>query len=163
MNKPRFTQSGTATSMTCRVTLNVRADAETVWALLTDAEDFPRWNPTITRIEGRIAEGSRLRLHVPGTTRTFAPKVSSVAYARRMVWSDGVAPLFKGIRTFTLEPRDDDSTEFVMEERFSGMVFALVKAKMPDFRPIFEAFAMALGQAAESQVRKDEAMAESLP
>ncbi|HET7925477.1 MAG TPA: hypothetical protein VFL30_11300 [Rhodanobacteraceae bacterium] len=68
---------------------------------------------------------------------------------RRMVWSDGVAPLFKGVRTFLLEPRSDGSTDFVMEERFSGAVFALVKAKMPDFAGIFETFAKDLQRAAE--------------
>ncbi|HEY3731229.1 MAG TPA: hypothetical protein VGL28_08240 [Steroidobacteraceae bacterium] len=28
-----------------------------------------------------------------------------------------------------------------MEERFSGLVFALAKKALPDFHPIFEAFA----------------------
>ena len=42
-----------------------------------------------------------------------------------MEWSDGVATIFKGVRTFLLRARDDSSTDFVMEERFSGIVLAL--------------------------------------
>jgi hypothetical protein len=66
-----------------------------------------------------------------------------------MIWSDGFAPLFKGVRTFELEPRDDGSTDFLMEERFSGVLFALTKRMLPDFRPIFEAFAGDLKREAE--------------
>jgi len=64
--------------MTCRVVVNIGARAEDIWRLLTDAKDFPRWNSTVTSIEGQIREGERLRLHVPATTRVFTPKVSGV-------------------------------------------------------------------------------------
>ena len=64
--------------MTCGVEVNIRANPETVWSLLTDAKGFPRWNSTVTSIDGQILEGERLRLHVPGTNRTFTPKVSGV-------------------------------------------------------------------------------------
>lgn len=142
--------------MTCRVQLNIRASAKTLWLLLTDAKGYPQWNPTIERIEGHIAEGERLRLHVPGTKRTFSPRVSSIVPARRMVWGDGIRFVFKGVRTFTLEPCSDGSTNFVMEENFSGLVFAAVKGVMPDFRPIFEAFALGLGREAEARIPERE-------
>ncbi len=117
--------------------------------LLTGAKAFSRWNSTVTDIEGEIREGERLRLHVPGTNRTFTPRVSGVVPARRMVWGDGFAPIFRGVRTFVLEPRDNASTDFVMEERFSGVVFALTKSMLPDFRPIFEAYANDLKREAQ--------------
>ena len=101
------------------------------------------------RHRGQIREGERLRLHVPGTTRTFTPKVSDVIPNERMTWSDGVAPLFRGVRTFSLRPRDDGSTDFTMEEQFSGVVFALVKGSLPDFGPIFERYASDLKREAE--------------
>ena len=44
--------------------ITIRADAETVWALLTDAKGFPRWNSTVTSIEGEIAEGKALAIKV---------------------------------------------------------------------------------------------------
>jgi hypothetical protein len=91
----------------------------------------------------------RLRLHVPGTRRTFSPRVSDVVPARRMMWSDGFVPLFKGVRTFELKSRDDGSTDFWMEERFSGILFALTRRMLPDFRPIFEAYAGDLKREAE--------------
>jgi hypothetical protein len=149
MDESRFARTNSTFSMTCGVEVNIKANAEIVWSLLTDATGFPRWNSTVTGIEGQIREGERLRLHVPGTNRTFTPTVSGVVPARRMIWSDGLPYIFKGVRTFVLESRDDRSTDFVMEEHFSGLMFALVKRMLPDFRPIFEAYANDVKREAE--------------
>lgn len=152
MSEPKVTQAHGTFSMSCAVAVNIGASAENVWRLLTDAEGFPRWNSTVTRIEGQIREGQKLRLHVPGTTRTFTPKVSGVAPNQRMTWSDGVAPMFKGVRTFQLTPRNDGTTDFAMEERFSGLMLPLAKKAMPDFGPIFERYAADLKKEAERAV-----------
>ena len=149
MSESRFKQSTSAFAMTCEVEVIIRANQEIVWSLLTDAKGFPRWNSTVIGIDGEIREGQRLRLRVPGTSRTFTPKVSGVLPLRAMTWSDGVAGIFKGVRTFALTPRNNTSTDFVMEEHFSGVVFALVRGMLPDFRPIFEAYANDLKREAE--------------
>jgi hypothetical protein len=67
----------------------------------------------------------------------------------RMTWSGGVAPLFKGVRIFQLRRIGSDCTVSSMEERFSGVIFALVKRALPDFRPIFERYAGDLKEEAE--------------
>lgn len=150
MSEPKFTQSNTLFSMTCTVEVTIRAKAERAWRLLTDAEDFPRWNATITRIEGQIREGGRLRLYVPGIDRTFTPVVSELVPNERMTWTGGFAPMFKGVRTFALRPRSDGTTDFAMQERFSGLMLPLVKGALPDFGPVFKRFADDLKCAAES-------------
>ena len=157
MNESRFTRTGSAFAMTCRVEVTIAATAEIVWDLLTDAKGFPRWNSTVSGIEGEIREGVRLKLHVPGTTRTFTPTVSGVVTARGMTWSDGLPLIFRGVRSFVLTPRGDGSTDFVMEERFSGLMFALVKRILPDFGPIFEAYANDLKREAERMAREPRA------
>ena len=135
--------------MTCTVQVNIRAHPEIVWSLLTDAKGFTRWNSTVTGIEGEIREGERIKLHVPGTNRTFTPRVSDVVPKHRMTWSNGFNPVFKGVRTFVLNASSNSTTHFVMEERFSGLVFALTKGMLPDFRPIFETYAKDLKREAE--------------
>ena len=42
-----------------------------------------------------------------------------------------------------------------MAEHFSGLVFALIKNKLPDFRPIFERYALDLKKEAELRSRLD--------
>ena len=56
---------------------------------------------------------------------------------------------FKGVRTFKLSAQPDGSTDFVMEERFSGLMLPLVGRSLPDFKPIFERYASDLKNEAE--------------
>jgi hypothetical protein len=152
MTNPHIVQARSLFSLQCGVELAIRASAERIWSLLTDAKGFPRWNSTVTSIEGQIREGDRLRVHVPGTNRTFTPTVSGVVPNSRMFWTGGFAPMFKGVRTFQLSPHDDGSTTFAMSERFSGLMLPLVKGSMPDFGPVFERYATDLKREAERAI-----------
>jgi hypothetical protein len=149
VNEPTVTQAHRAFSLSCAVRINIRRNAAPIWELLTDAEGFPRWNSTVTGIDGRIREGMRIRLHVPGTNRTFTPRISGVVPNERMTWTGGFAPIFKGVRTFVLKQRLDGTTDFEMEERFSGLLLPLARGSMPDFGPVFASFARDLMRAAE--------------
>jgi hypothetical protein len=66
-----------------------------------------------------------------------------------MTWTGGVAPIFKGVRTFNLISRKSGSTDFVMEERFSGLMLPFIKAALPDFGPVFASYANDLKREAE--------------
>jgi hypothetical protein len=146
----KATKTGSAFRMDCAIQTTIHASPDKIWAFLTNAEAFPRWNSTVTSIEGEIAEGKTLKLKVPSAPkRVFTPKVSGVRPGRSMVWSDGMAPMFKGVRTFTLTPNADGSTEFSMKEEFSGLMLPMIKGSLPDFAPVFEAYAADLKRAAE--------------
>ena len=149
IDRPRIAQMSGVFSMSCAVEVNVKASAETIWRLLTDAVGFPRWNSTVSGIDGEIRAGQRIRVHAPGTTRTFTPRISDVVPDRRMAWSGGTAPFFKGARVFVLTPRPDGSTDFAMKERFAGLVLPLAKRSMPDFGPVFARYANDLKHEAE--------------
>jgi uncharacterized protein YndB with AHSA1/START domain len=136
--------------MECGVSINIRAQPERVWSLLTDAAAFPRWNSTVTSIEGQIALGQKIKLRVPlAPKRVFKLKVSEFEPGARMVWSDGAAPMFRGVRTFTLSPRDNGSIDFAMVEVFSGLMLPMIAGSLPDFAPSFERYAADLKLAAE--------------
>ncbi|HEY8091732.1 MAG TPA: SRPBCC domain-containing protein [Polyangiaceae bacterium] len=148
--KARATKTLGAFRMDCAIRATIQATPERVWALLTDAAAFPTWNSTVTSIEGRIEDGQKLKLRVPSAPqRVFEPRVSQVKPGRSMIWSDGMAPFFKGVRTFELTPRPDGSTEFAMKEEFSGLMLPMIKGSLPDFAPVFEAYAEDLKRAAE--------------
>ncbi|HYV53957.1 MAG TPA: SRPBCC domain-containing protein [Chitinophagaceae bacterium] len=151
-----FAQTKNTFSMTGRVETAIHAKAEDIWKLLTDAKRFSSWNSTISAIDGNIQEGERIRIHVPGTDRTFTPKVSGIVPNKSMTWSNGFAPIFKGSRSFELRQDNNGSTGFIMAERFSGLVFALIKNKLPDFRLIFERYALDLKKEAELRSGRDE-------
>jgi hypothetical protein len=151
-DKAKATKTRGAFRMDCAVNTTIHATPDRIWALLTDAAGFPRWNSTVTSIEGRIAEGQRLKLRVPyARERVFKPRVSNVQPGRSMTWSDGMAPMFKGVRTFTLTPNGDGSTEFSMREELSGLMLPMIRGSLPDFAPVFEKYAEDLKRAAEGR------------
>lgn len=150
MKTNKATKTSGTFRMETRIRATIHASPDRIWALLTDAAGFPRWNSTVTSIEGEIAEGRTLKLKVPtARDRVFKPKVSNVEPGRSMIWSDGMAPMFKGVRTFTLTPNGDGSTEFSMEEAFSGLMLPMIRGSLPDFVPVFETYAEDLKRAAE--------------
>jgi uncharacterized protein YndB with AHSA1/START domain len=156
MSDGRATKTKQTFRMQCGVSINIRAKPEKIWSLLTNAAEFPRWNSTVQSIEGQIALGQRIRLRVPiAPKRVFKLKVSELEAGKRMLWQDGAAPMFKGVRTFTLSPRDDGSVEFSMEEVFSGLMLPMIAGSLPDFAPSFERYAADLKRAAEQNGRGD--------
>ena len=100
--------SATTLRLSYSIRRDIRAKPETIWALLTDARRFPSWNSTVTRIDGDIALGQRLAIEVPlAPGRIFKPKVTKLVVNREMEWSDGFAPMFRGVRTFVLTPKGE--------------------------------------------------------
>jgi hypothetical protein len=129
----------------------IRATADAVWRILTDAPGYPSWNSTVTKVDGRIALGEKVTVHAkvaPG--RAFPVKVVAFDQPQRMVWSGGMPfGLFKGERTFELRPTATGSVEFSMREVYSGAFAPLITRSIPDLQPAFDEFAACLKARAE--------------
>ena len=69
-----------------------------------------------------------------------------------MVWRDGAAPMFQGVRTYVLKPKSDGSTDFLMQEMFSGLMLPMIVKSLPDFGPTFETYAQDLKREAERNI-----------
>jgi hypothetical protein len=130
----------------------IRASQERIWALLTDAAGYTRWNNTVEKVDGSIALGQRVTVRAkinPG--RAFPVKVTEFEPARRMVWTGGMPlGLFKGERTFTLMPGSSGEVEFSMREEYTGLMAPLIGRSIPDLQPAFDQFASDLKRAAEA-------------
>jgi hypothetical protein len=150
----RASKQATTFHMECSVSCNIQASPARVWGLLTDAPGFSRWNSTVTSIEGRIALGEKVAIRVPAAPkRVFKPTVSAFTPEREMVWSDGMAPMFKGVRTYTLASKPDGTVDFTMRETFDGVMLPMIKGSLPDFGPIFETYASDLKREAEKSAK----------
>lgn len=133
-----------------RVKVAIAAPPAVVWSRLTDAAAFPSWNATVTSIEGPIALGQKLAIRVPiAPDRVFRPTVVAFEPGSRMVWRDGFFPMFEGARTFTLTATGA-GTEFEMSEVFRGAALPMIKGSLPDFSPVFDAYAADLKRACEA-------------
>ena len=133
-----------------QVATSIHATPGAIWAILTDAPNYPMWNSTVDKVEGRIAPGEKITVHVkinPG--RAFPLTVSEFIPDSKMVWSGGMPlGLFKGERTYTLAP-GPDGTKFQMSEVFSGLLSPLIERSIPNLQPAFDDFAADLKKRAE--------------
>lgn len=152
----RASRTKTTFRMEYAVAINIQAQPSRIWALLTTAEDFPQWNSTVKSIEGNIALGKKIKLRATiAPERLFNLTISEFVPEKRLVWSDGMAPLFKGVRTYTLTPKTEGSTDFLMAEVFSGLMLPMIAGSLPDFGPMFEQYASDLKREAERTSRQD--------
>jgi hypothetical protein len=129
----------------------INAYPETIWALLTDAAGYKRWNSTVANIEGRIAAGEKITVYATtAPSRGFSLQVTEFAPPRGMVWTGGMPlGLFTGKRRYTLTPLAQHGVEFAMREDYSGPLAPLMTRMIPDLQSSFEVFAADLKRQAE--------------
>ncbi len=145
------TQNGKATttkttfSRQTEVSIKIKSDPEIVWALLTKASDYPRWNSTVTSIEGEIALGKQIKLKsILDAKRTFKLKVKEFEPSKRLAWGDGM-----GTRVYTISKNGDGIVGFSMSEKIGGLMFPLFAKMIPPFDQSFEQFASDLKKESE--------------
>lgn len=139
-----------------RAEVEIGADPDTVWHVLTDLAAYPEWNPFITSIEGDLSVGSRLhvRLQPPeGRGITMKPVVTVSEPGSAFGWLGrlgGIPHLFDGAHRFELHPIDGGRrTRFVQSERFQGILLPLVRRSvLPATLRGFEAMDRALADRA---------------
>ncbi len=135
-----------------QVSDRIHASPEKIWAILTDIDKWPEWDPSCERIEGTLALGQKVKAFSklsPG--RGFAVKVSEFTPPLKMTWTGGIPlGLFRGERTFMLSELKSGVTEFSMREVFSGPMLALIGGSIPDMTEAFEGFVAGLKARAEA-------------
>lgn len=128
------------------VSIDIKADPSIIWALLTKASDYPRWNSTVTSIEGTIALGEKIKLKSTlDAKRTFKLKVKEFEADKKLVWGDG-----QGTRTYLLTKNENGTTTFSMRERIGGAMFPMYAKMIPSFDQSFEQFANDLKKESET-------------
>lgn len=128
------------------VSIEIKADAAIIWALLTKASDYTRWNSTVTSIEGNIALGEKIKLKsILDAKRTFKLKVKEFVPENKFVWGDG-----QGNRVYTLTKNTNGTVTFNMTEKIGGLMFPMYAKMIPSFDQSFEQFAGDLKKESET-------------
>jgi hypothetical protein len=129
----------------------IDADPADVWKVLVDGSSYPSWDSGVERVDGTIGPGEKITVHSsvsPG--RAFPVRVTGFSVDRGMTWSGGLPlGLFRGVRTFRLEPRDG-GTAFTVREEYTGPMLPLIWRSMPDLGPSFTRFADGLKKRVEA-------------
>lgn len=127
------------------VSIDINSDKSIIWALLTNASDYSRWNSTIISMDGTIVKGDKIKLKAKlDPDREFRLTVKEFEVERRLVWGDAM-----GTRIFTIQPLGNQLTRFSMTEKIGGPFFPLFAKMIPSFDEAFEQFANDLKREAE--------------
>jgi hypothetical protein len=127
------------------VSIDIQSDKSIIWALLTNAGDYPRWNSTIISMEGKIAPGGKIQLRSTlDPKRVFKLAVKTFEPDRQLIWGDAM-----GKRVFALNTIGNGLTNFCMQEKIGGPLFPLFAKMIPPFDESFEQFARDLKKEAE--------------
>jgi hypothetical protein len=108
--------------------VDIAEPPELVWAVLTDLERWPSWNPDVkaVSIDGPVAEGSQFRWKTgPGTITSTIRRLEP---PRLIAWTGRTLGI-KAIHFWWLEPRD--AATFVRtEESYDGLVARFVRGPL---------------------------------
>lgn len=128
------------------VSIDIQADKSIIWALLTNARDFPRWNSTILSIDGSIGKGEKIKLKAKlDPKREFKLTIKEFDPENKLVWGDAM-----GNRVYTLKTIGNNLTNFSMIEKIGGPLFPLFAKMIPPFDEAFEQYAKDLKKEAET-------------
>src|SRR5919108_4059469 len=131
-----------------RSEIEIDAPVERVWTILTDFQDFEKWNPFIVRAEGQLRRGERLAVTIrpPGRrATTFRPTVVTHEPNRELRWLGRlvVPGIFDGEHSHEVESLPGGRTTYIQRERFTGILVGVVGGIIRDtekgFREMSEA------------------------
>jgi hypothetical protein len=139
--------------------VDIDAQPQIVWKVLTDFAAYPEWNPFIRRIEGKISKEARLSVSIQPhgqKTMLFRPKMKAAESQVKFSWLGHllIRGIFDGHHQFELHSKGN-GTHLRHFESFSGLLVPLIWNKIePSTRAGFEAMNQALKVRAETLARK---------
>ena len=67
-----------------KTSITIEASKESVWKILTDFENYPKWNSFIKSVSGDVRVGNRIKIKLQGMT--FKPTVLVHNKASELKW-----------------------------------------------------------------------------
>ena len=113
---------------TMSATIQIDAPTMTVWAVLTDLNSYPDWNPLFREATGPIAVGKRITLRsvhpANGRLMTVKPKITAADPGAELRWVASLPGIISGEHSFKLS-QADGGTRLIQTETFRGLLVPL--------------------------------------
>jgi len=131
----------------------INSSASEVWKVLTNFEEYPKWNPFIQQVTGTARPGKQLKVQMKSGdgTITFSPTVLVVLPDRELRWLGRVfiPGLFDGEHSFVIEPLSENQVRLVQSEAFNGLLIPFSESLLEGTKLNFEAMNQALKKRVE--------------
>ncbi len=112
----------------------INSSKERIWQILTSFNDYPTWNPFLTKIEGELSPGKRLRNTMVNGDKTFVfkPTVLTVVSYQYFDWLGSliVKGIFDGHHYFEIDELSPHQVKFNHGEHFSGLLSTYILKKI---------------------------------
>ena len=108
--------------------IEINATPETVWNVLTDINNWPRWNPDVKNVSfnGDVSVGSKFKWKAgPGNITSIFQEIER---PKRLVWT-GKTLGIKAIHVWKLAP-NDNKTILNTEESWDGIIVNILHGWM---------------------------------
>ena len=128
-----------------------------IWAILTDFDRYPDWNPYLSRVEGELGVGNTLVVSAgstEGKSWRFKPKVTILDPGRELRWQGHLFArgLFSGEQFFLLRALEDGRTRLVHGGNVAGLLLKYMGSFLTDTARGFVGMNQALKARAEEAI-----------
>jgi len=112
----------------------IDAPAQNVRDVLFKFDDYPNWNPFIVKVDGKVAEGSKVQVTVQPVGKAPISGETTITSLTeyRLAWTGSLAVpgLFSGNHEFVIAEIGPNKTMFSQSEKMSGLIIPFF-----DFKP----------------------------
>jgi hypothetical protein len=114
-------------SKTIASEVTIEASRETVWRILTNFEDYERWNPLMTTAEGDARLGAHIRVDLRpphSDTQEVSSEITVLRPNRKLAWMSRsfVPGIMDREYEAIIEPLEENRVRIVMHKRFEGIL-----------------------------------------
>lgn len=130
--------------------ITIKSTPEKVWAVFTNFQAYPDWNPSIKSLNGEVKVGEKIEVALEGMK--FKPKVLVFEKNKELEWLGHLLfpGLFDGKHRFLIIERGNGTITFEQSEKFRGILVPLLRKKlMTDVKAKFEEMNSALKEKVE--------------
>ena len=132
----------------------IEAQPKKVWEILTDFENYPKWNSFVKSIEGNIKVGNTISVRIEppnGNGLTFKPVVVAYEPQKELRWLGKffIKGVFDGEHQFKLIDNKNGTTTFIQNETFTGILVSLFKNNLNNTKTGFEQMNLELKEIVE--------------
>lgn len=137
--------------------ISIVATPTIVWNIITDFENYGKWNPFIKEISGVKKEGSTLQIFIKPPNSNgmkFKPKIMKYETEKEIKWLGRlwIPKLFDGEHSLTIKKINENEVLFVQKERFNGLLVPLFRNLLKDTKSGFQMMNQELKQKAEKEI-----------
>ena len=137
----------------------INASPIVVWNIITDFENFGKWNPFIKKISGVPKEGNTIQIFIKPPNSNgmrFEPKILKYEPEKEIRWLGKlwIPKIFDGEHSLTIRKVDENKILFIQKEQFKGLLIPLFTNMLEDTKSGFIMMNEKLKQKAEEMMEE---------